>query len=103
MPTAVPMVGESVTNIGSDDGRSIEMLRSENDALREKISKFEKKSHESENRVKELATHIESLKSKIKLLMERGNSGHLQDIVDAAEIESIRKTLKQHDDHGIAD
>ena len=84
------------TAVGSeDDGRTIEVLRSENDSLRDSINSMEKHNLDHEKVVKDLSAEIEDLKAKIKLLMEPNVDARA--VVTEAEIQKIRSHLRRHE------
>ena len=80
------------TAVGSeDDGRTIEVLRSENDSLRDSINSMEKHNLDHEKVVKDLSAEIEDLKAKIKPNVDA------RAVVTEAEIQKIRSHLRRHE------
>lgn len=94
MPIA--LLDSSVTCVGSDDDRTVESFRAENDALRDTINNTEKNNLESETRTKILADEVAELKLKIKKLME-SKAEDISAIVSLDEITEIRAFLKSSD------
>jgi hypothetical protein len=80
------------------ESKSVEFLRSENDTLREKISVLESSNQDRESSVHDLTSTIESLKLKVKLLMDRKSTGsEVSGIITKDEVDQLRSFLKTHD------
>lgn len=103
MTIPITQVENSVTGVGSDDDRTVESFRAENDCLRDAINIIEKRNLDTEARIKSLTDEVHDLKQKIKLLMERkddnGADLNIGDIVSSDEIKTYRGLLKTGDRH----
>ena len=87
-------ISNSVTGVGSEDERTVESFRCENDQLRDAINSVDKQHLETETRAKTLMNEISGLKEKIKLLMET-KLIDVSTIVSTEELAAIKTHLSE--------